>query len=111
MGDPWSEPTAVAWSKWVVDEMAPKLAGSEVAVSLAPPVDLEDATPGDVKYWVELGAMICADKPIIVVVVGDRPLPPKLAAVADELVRCPEGIDPAASEELVAALERIREVS
>jgi hypothetical protein len=82
--------------------MLPKLAGSAVTISLVPQ-DRE----GDVKFWVELGASIMLDKPLIAVLLGDAPCPRKLALVADEIVRCPNGIDPASSEELAVALKRV----
>jgi hypothetical protein len=102
--DAWQEPSAKRWVRHVLDEMAPKLADSALAISLVP-----DDRSGDVKFWVELGASICMNKPIVAVLLGDAPVPPKLALVADEIVRCPEGIDPAASEELTAAIGRVIE--
>jgi hypothetical protein len=100
--DPFlTDPTAKRWAKHVIDEMVPKMEQSSVAMALLPDGD------GDVKFWVELGAMICMNKPIIAVVIGDREIPPKLELVADEVVRCPDGIDPIASEELAAAVTRV----
>jgi hypothetical protein len=99
----WSQdPTAKRWMEHVIDDMEPKMRASVATVSLVP----EDRL-GDVKFWVELGASICMDKPIIAVVLGDKPLPKKLAKVADEIVRCPDGIDEQASADLEAALQRI----
>lgn len=97
----WQDPTAKRWVRSVLDDMAPKMAGSALVASLVPDGD------GDVKFWVELGASIMMDKPIIAVVLGDREVPPKLALIADEVVRCPEGVDPAASDELQAAMKRV----
>jgi hypothetical protein len=86
----------------VIKEMAPKMETSALVISLVP----EDRE-GDVKFWVELGASIMLDKPIIAVLLGDAPVPAKLAKVADEIVRCPNGVDPESSEELAAAIKRI----
>lgn len=102
MKDLWQEPTTKAWVRHVLDEMEPKLASSSLVVSLVP----EDRE-GDVKFWVELGASIMYDKPIIAVVLGDGPVPAKLSAVADEIVRCPHGVDPASSDALKSAIERV----
>jgi hypothetical protein len=101
MADPWRSPSAKRWVRHVLDEMAPKLEGSAFTISLVPG-DRE----GDVKFWVELGASIMMDKPIIAVVMGDAPIPERLERVADEIVRCPEGVDPGASGELAEAIER-----
>jgi hypothetical protein len=82
--------------------MLPKLEGASITISLVP-----ESREGDVKFWVELGASIMLDKPLIAVLFGDAPCPRKLALVADEIVRCPNGIDPASSDELAAALKRV----
>lgn len=103
MSDPWQEPGAEEWVKHVLDEMAPKLAISAMVAALVP-----GDGKTDVKMWVELGASIYLNKPIIVILLGDQPCPPKLELIADEIVRCPEGIDTEASAELQEAVERIK---
>lgn len=78
-----------------------QLVGSALGISIVPTKGL-----GDVKYWVELGAMICHDKPIMAIVTPGAHVPDKLRLVADELIEA----DPATPEgrELVAeALARI----
>jgi hypothetical protein len=102
MTDPWHEPTAKAWIRHVLDEMVPKLTDSALVISLVP-----DDREGDVKFWVELGASIMMDKPILAVLLGDAPVPAKLAAVADEIVRLPAGVTPAASDEIARAIRRM----
>ena len=103
-GDPWQTPTAKRWVQHVLSEMEPKLAESALSVSLVPG-DRE----GDVKWWVELGASIMYDKPIIAVVFDDRPIPEKLKLVADEIVRCPNGVDELAGDKVQAAIKRVVE--
>lgn len=100
--DAWQEPSAKAWARHVLNDMLPKLASSSVTISLVP----EDRE-GDVKFWVELGASIMMDKPIIAVLLGDAPIPAKLALVADEIVRAPHGVDPTSSADLMEAMKRI----
>jgi hypothetical protein len=98
--DPWTDPTAEVWARGILRNMAPKMADSAVAVSLYP----QDGTTGDVKYWVELGAMICMDKPILVVAMGDAVLPRKLELVADKIVRLPDGLSESGSQQLADAV-------
>lgn len=98
---PWDEPPVQAWMKSVLEDMAPKLRASACSISLVP--DNE----GDVKFWVELGASIMMDKPIIAVVFHGRQVPEKLRLVADEVVVLEEGVSPEASAEFRAALERV----
>lgn len=97
--DPWQEPDAVRWVNHVLEEMVPKLTDSALAVSIVP-----ESRHMDVKFWVELGASICMDKPIIVVAPDDRPIPPKLEMIADEVVRSIDSPD-----ELSAAITRVME--
>jgi hypothetical protein len=103
--DPFrDEPTVVAWAQHVLDNMVPALDNSGFVVSISPTHGI-----GDVKYWVELGASIMMDKPIIVVAVAGAELPEKLKAVADEVVYLPEGVNPAGSADLLAAITRMTE--
>jgi hypothetical protein len=100
--DPWQDSSTKAWAKHVIDEMVPKMESSALVISLVP-----ESREGDVKFWVELGASIMMDKPIIAVLLGDGPVPKKLELIADEIVRAPHGVDPASSEELAAAISRL----
>jgi hypothetical protein len=78
------------------------IAGSGVVVSLAPGPGAE----GDVKYAVELGLSIMLDKPLLVVVTPGVEVPPKLRAVADEVVEA--DVDLEQGQRAVAeALKRI----
>jgi hypothetical protein len=96
--------SAKVWVRDVLDHMVPLLEASTVAMAVVP--DGEHSA-GDVKFWVELGAMIMLDKPIIAVAFGDRRVAPKLALVADEVVRLPDGVNPAASATLSEAIVRV----
>jgi hypothetical protein len=73
------------YAEHALTEMVPKLAGSSVAFSLVPQGG--EYAQGDVKYWVELGAAIMLDKPIVVVAAPGQALPERLVRVADEVVR------------------------
>jgi hypothetical protein len=75
-----------AWDRFrghVLAEMLPKLIDSAMTVSLCPS---DNEGVGDVKYWVELGASIMLDKPIIVVAHPNRVIPERLRRVADEVI-------------------------
>ena len=88
MSDPadWAEnPEAQEFLRHAEEEMAPMLRDSFASVSLVPDDE------GDAKFWVELGAAIMFEKPIMLVVVEGRPIPQKLQQVADEIVFVPEG--------------------
>jgi hypothetical protein len=103
--DIWDDPNAKIWVRNVLDEMVPKLADSALVISMVP----NGRSEGDVKYWVELGASIMYDKPIIALVLGDTEIPPKLVKVADKVVRLPEGINPEASDALAQAIREMME--
>ena len=81
MSDDWTkDPAWKEYERHVLMDMVPKLSESALTISLVP------TDEGDVKFWVELGASIMLDKPIIVVVANDRRLPERLRRVADEIV-------------------------
>lgn len=82
MSDAWGDPAAKRWSKHVINDLVPKLEGSGAVISIVP----TDNSEGDVKFWVELGASIMLDKPLIIVVSKGQPVPAKLRKVADEVV-------------------------
>ncbi len=101
------DPEFIEYAKHVIEEMAPKLADSAFTVSLAPgrtlgPDDPPDA--GDVKYWVELGASIMMDKPILVIAQPNQPLPERLVRVADEVLRIEDVVSPESQEAIAARL-------
>ncbi len=84
--DDWAaDPEAAEFLRHAEQEMAPKLAGSAFNISLVP------SDYGDAKFWVELGASIMMDKPIIAVVTEGREVPAKLIRVCDEIVVIAEG--------------------
>lgn len=101
MSDIWQDPRTKEWVRHVLNDMVPKLVDCALTISLVP-----DDPEGDVKFWVELGASIMLNKPIVALVVGDREIPSRLAAVADEIVRCPDGLE-AGAEQLQEAINRV----
>lgn len=88
MSDWLGDPDARAWVKGVLDDMAPKMAESAYVMQLVP---TGEHSEGDVKFWVELGASIMMDKPILAVIVEGQKVPEKLKLVADRIVRVPPG--------------------
>lgn len=100
------DPTVVRWAKHVINDMAPGMEGSAVVMSLVPG---GEHSLGDVKFWVELGAAIMMDKPIIAVCFSDRECPERLRRVADEVVVLEEGVTPEASEQMAEAIRRVVE--
>jgi hypothetical protein len=89
------------WAEHVMENMLPKLKDSDLNASLIP-TDGE----GDPKFWVELGASIMMDKPIIAIVQPGQILPRKLRMVTDEIVVCDMN-DP---EQVAALAQKIQEV-
>jgi hypothetical protein len=84
MSERAEEPEVAEWFDHVLRDMVPMLEQSAVALSLVP--ESGEYTHGDAKFWVELGASLMMDKPLLVVAFDDRELPAKLLAVADEVV-------------------------
>lgn len=102
MPDWIDDPQAQGFIRGVLEDMVPKLRESMFTLQLVP----DDA--GDVKFWVELGASIMFDKPILVILPHGVTCPPKLALIADEVVEMPEQVDPTnPPKELEEAIQRI----
>ena len=99
--DAWNDPDMRRWVDHVLSDMKPKMEASALVMQIVP------SNYGDVKLWVELGASIMMDKPIIAVEVEGRQAPAKLRAIADEVVVLPRGVTPQASSELAAAVRRV----
>lgn len=97
----WESPAAKAWIARVYDDMAPKMEGSEVVAQLVP-----DTPEADVKFWVELGASIMMDKPIVAIVMKGQSIPKKLEMIADEVIHIEE-MNSEAADKLQAAFERV----
>jgi hypothetical protein len=98
--DLWDAPEARDWSESVLKEMAPKLEQSAFSISMYD-------GHHDVKLWVELGASIYMNKPILLTVFEGAEIPPKLALIADEIVRLKSLDDPESKERFEAALARM----
>lgn len=82
------DPEAQRWVRAVLDDMAPKMADSAYVMQLVP---TGEHSVGDVRFWVELGASIMMDKPILAIMVEGQEVPEKLKLIADRIVRVPPG--------------------
>ncbi len=98
-GDVWDDPDVRAWAQRVVDELLPMLEDSALTISVVP----DQAGVDDIKFAVELGLSIMLDKPIILAVVPGRPVPAKLAKLADGIVEFDVDRDPAGTQRRIAA--------
>lgn len=106
-GLPADDPTVVTWARTVLEGMVPRMESSEAAITVVPSGGVKDVK--DVLYWTELGAMICLDKPIIIVAMPDVDIPERLRRVADEVVYLPYGVSPEASALLRQAIDRVHQ--
>lgn len=104
-GDWIDDPEAREWAKHVLEDMAPKMANSAYVMQLVP---TGEHSVGDVKFWVELGASIMMDKPILAIMVEGQEVPEKLKLIADRIVRVPPGSpDDTWRERLSAGVEQM----
>lgn len=76
-----NDPDFQAWERDVMENLVPALEDSALTMSLLP-----SSTRPDAKYAVELGMSILLDKPIMLVAQEGQFVPPKLAAIADEII-------------------------
>lgn len=105
MTDFWGESGAKKWLRAVLDGMAPKVQGSAATISLVPGHDGK-FSEGDAKFWVELGASIMMDKPIIAVAEPGQVIPERLKRVAD-VVLYVDLSAPDAGDRVQAAIDRV----
>lgn len=100
--DAWGDPTVKVFVDHVIENLVPKIESSAFVISLVPTDRV-----GDVKFWVELGASIMQDKPIIAVAFSEDDIPDKLRLIADEIVVLPNGMNEDASGPIGDAIQRI----
>lgn len=106
MSEWWKDPEWKEYADHVMNDMVPMLSESSMTFSIYP-----TSGHGDVKYWVELGASIMMDKPIIVIVHPGVSISERLKRVADHVLYADMN-DDASREKLVDRLEQIaREIS
>jgi hypothetical protein len=100
---PWEDPDVKAWLEDARANLIPMIRDSDVTGSLIP------STLDDVKYALELGLSIMMDKPIIAIVIDDRPVPKKMFQVADAIVHM-DGSElgtAAGQKKVMEAVERV----
>ena len=102
----WQDPDARAWVKDVLENMVPKLEESAIVAQIIPG---GEHLEGDVTFWVELGASIMLDKPIIAIAVDGRDVPEKLNLIADAIVYAPDGLTDDVGDELNRTMRRVLE--
>lgn len=101
MADIWDDPDFKNWADQVLRDMAPKMRESEFMISLWD-------GHNDVKLWVELGAAVYMNKPIMAVVYGKAEVPKKLRQIADEIIEIEGEIDtPENGARIAQAIQRM----
>jgi hypothetical protein len=102
MTDPYGSPEFKKFERLVKSGLYPKIANSAVGISLVP------SKEPDVKFCIELGAMIMYDKPIILVVAPGSKVPERLVRLADAIIEGDINSDEA-QHKLIEAIERVTE--
>ena len=97
--DMWDDPEVQRYLARANKELRPMVESSRITVALW-------TGKPDAKQAIELGFMVLYDKPIIILADPDTEIPPKLAAIADEIIIGNPG-DPDAVEKLHAAMSRL----
>jgi hypothetical protein len=83
-----NDPQVQVYVEHFLKDVLPELDRSAIGISVVPNKRRNRHHKGDVKYWVELGAMIMFDKPIICVIDPDMrdEMPEHLVRVADHII-------------------------
>lgn len=98
--DFFDDPDVKAYLDDAEKEMLPMMEKSALTLCIFP-------GKVDIKLCVEIGAAILFDKPIIVVVTGDKPVPANLKRVASAIVQCDDMKDEAARAKIDDAISRV----
>jgi hypothetical protein len=98
MSDPFEDPKLKAYFRHAKADLFPKLKDSAVSLMI-----LGEPDP---KLCLELGAMILFDKPIVVIVPRDMPIPANLKRVASVIVQG-DPHDPATLQRLQDAISSV----
>ena len=97
--DPWDDPEVQRYLARANKELRPMVESSRITVALW-------TGDPDAKQAIELGFMVLYNKPIIIIAEPGQDIPPKLAAIADEIIIGTPG-DPGAVEKMRAAMTRL----
>lgn len=79
--DPFDNPEWHEHAEHFRTNVLPNIVGSKHCLCIVPETD-----KFDVKFALEIGAMIMLDKPIVLLVSSERTVPPRLARVADKII-------------------------
>jgi hypothetical protein len=83
MKDPTDHPIWKRFEAHVRNDLIPKMKASASVLLIAPDI----STPFDVQFAVQIGASVLLEKPLVLIVEGNRTVPPKLERVADRIIR------------------------
>jgi hypothetical protein len=77
-------------------ETIPKMRDSATVLLIAPSMD----SKFDVQFAVQIGAAVLLEKPLLVIAMIGRPVPPKLERIADRIIYTSGVDDPSTKDEI-----------
>ena len=86
------------------ESIVPQMRKSAFVIAYA-----DGALPVDVWMALQIGFAVMFEKPLIVMATEGFAVPPRLAAIADEVVKVPSLKDPGARDQVRAAIGRVPE--
>jgi hypothetical protein len=87
MSNPFDDPDYKKWANDLRKNLIPKMRGSQQILMLAPDI----GNKFDIDFAVQIGATILMEKPLLLIVYPGRTVPPKLRAIADQIVEIEDG--------------------
>jgi hypothetical protein len=111
-GDIYGDQHFIRYAEHFLKDVLPMLDDSAISLSVAPSMSGRTKGLGDVKYWVELGASIMLDKPIIAMVEPGAEVPERLRRVADVILEVDMTTEEGrnrASEQVAVAVAQLEE--
>lgn len=93
--NPFDSPDWSAFERHVRSSLVPKMKDSSTVLILSP--KLGDA---DVQFAVQIGMCILLEKPLLVLAIEGRQIPPKLEQIADRIIYAKSATDPSINEQI-----------
>jgi len=104
MSDPFK---GKKWQRYADDfrrRVLPKIAESAQFLVIAP-----NAGDTDIQFMTQIGAAVLLDKPFVVFVMPGRPVPPRLARIADKIIEADMSSEAGKQAAEKALLEYLRQ--
>jgi hypothetical protein len=95
--NPFDDPEWKRFEDRIRKRMIPEMESSATTLMIAP----DASNPSfDVQFAVQIGACVLLEKPLLVLAIAGRPMPPKLERIADRIIYVESTDDPSIKDQI-----------